>query len=455
VFVPKWRKEASRLRIIISRVTFLQKKTNNFFFYFRPDNPITDQEILSELERDRLLVFTPSRLVGGKRMICYDDRYILKLAAEVDGIVVSNDNYRDLVQESPDFRKVVEERILMYSFVNDRFMPPDDPLGRSGPMLDNFLKLQKKGEPPPLCPYGKKCTYGNKCKFHHPERGNQPHKSVTERLSEYAQKHIQARGGPRESSPGSELKTLSLPLYDNQGSMPRKMPLGRARSAAPAPPSDPSVVTHFNRAQMEDGKTDNPSKSHSIENIASGLKDLHIARHSSAGHPMNYSKQPGQWVMPPRVDPSWQYMEKPDAPELGNMHRKLHRQLTINPSYDPRLFRLQNNPQCSGQLAWGGSHQTVSRIASAPAACPSWPPAAGSSVSASEPHLHMPPQQHIGVHGGTWQWTSHHEARNHLHYHLASIFPEDQVQKAMALFPDETNPQKICAAILSMFHKTS
>ena len=40
VFVPKWRKEASR-----------------------PDNPVTDQEILNELEKDRLLVFTPSRLV--------------------------------------------------------------------------------------------------------------------------------------------------------------------------------------------------------------------------------------------------------------------------------------------------------------------------------------------------------------------------------------------------------
>jgi ribonuclease ZC3H12 len=81
---------------------------------------VLDQEILTELERDRCLVFTPSRLVGGKRMVCYDDRYILKLASEVDGIVVSNDNYRDLAQESPDFRKVVEERILMYSFVNDR-----------------------------------------------------------------------------------------------------------------------------------------------------------------------------------------------------------------------------------------------------------------------------------------------------------------------------------------------
>jgi len=136
--VPKWRKEASR-----------------------PDNPVRDQDILAELERDRLLVFTPSRLVGGKRMVCYDDRYILKLAAQTDGIVVSNDNYRfaanpglvvktneiiyrDLCQENAEFRKVVEERILMYSFVNDHFMPPDDPLGRTGPTLDNFLRGQPR-----------------------------------------------------------------------------------------------------------------------------------------------------------------------------------------------------------------------------------------------------------------------------------------------------------------------
>lgn len=96
------------------------------------------------------------RLVGGKRMVCYDDRYILKLAAEVDGIVVSNDNYRDLAQENPEFRRVVEERILMYSFVNDRFMPPDDPLGRSGPTLENFLRISpKKVDPAPPCPYAK------------------------------------------------------------------------------------------------------------------------------------------------------------------------------------------------------------------------------------------------------------------------------------------------------------
>jgi len=72
-------------------------------------------------------------------------------------------------------------------------MPPDDPLGRSGPTLENFLKmpaLRKGGE---TCPYGKKCTYGNKCKYNHPERGLGPQKSVTERLVENAQKQLLAR----------------------------------------------------------------------------------------------------------------------------------------------------------------------------------------------------------------------------------------------------------------------
>lgn len=71
-------------------------------------------------------------------------------------------------------------------------MPPDDPLGRSGPTLENFLKMPsfRKNE---TCPYGKKCTYGNKCKYSHPERGLGPQKSVTERLVENAQKQLQAR----------------------------------------------------------------------------------------------------------------------------------------------------------------------------------------------------------------------------------------------------------------------
>uniref|UniRef100_H3BXR9 Zinc finger CCCH-type containing 12Ab n=1 Tax=Tetraodon nigroviridis TaxID=99883 RepID=H3BXR9_TETNG len=147
VFVPLWRKEQPR-----------------------PDVPITDQHILRELERRKILVFTPSRRVAGKRVVCNDDWFIVKLAYELDGVIVSNDLYRDLQAKEPQWRRFIEERLLMYSFVNDKFMPPDDPLGRHGPTLDNFLRKVPKTQKKPPCPYGKKCTYGNKCKYHHPER---------------------------------------------------------------------------------------------------------------------------------------------------------------------------------------------------------------------------------------------------------------------------------------------
>lgn len=80
----------------------------------------TDQQILRELERKKILVFTPSRRVAGKRVVCYDDRFIVKLAYDVDGIIVSNDTYRDLQGEKPEWKRFIEERLLMYSFVNDK-----------------------------------------------------------------------------------------------------------------------------------------------------------------------------------------------------------------------------------------------------------------------------------------------------------------------------------------------
>ncbi|KAM5180345.1 endoribonuclease ZC3H12A isoform 1-T2 [Mantella aurantiaca] len=165
VFVPLWRKEQPR-----------------------PDMPITDQHFLSELEKKKILVFTPSRRVNGKRLVCYDDRFIVKLAYKCDGIIVSNDTYRDLQSEKPEWKKFIEERLLMYSFANDIFMPPDDPMGRKGPNLDDFLRKRPLGpeNKKQQCPYGKKCTYGMKCKFYHPERINQTQRSVADELRENA-----------------------------------------------------------------------------------------------------------------------------------------------------------------------------------------------------------------------------------------------------------------------------
>ncbi|XP_037675156.1 probable ribonuclease ZC3H12D [Choloepus didactylus] len=165
VFVPSWRKDPPRA-----------------------DTPIREQRVLEALERQGVLVYTPSRMVSGRRVVCYDDRYIVKVAYEQDGVIVSNDNYRDLQSESPAWKSFIEQRLLMFSFVNDRFMPPDDPLGRRGPTLSTFLSRQP--EPPEQswqrCPYGKKCTYGAKCKFHHPERPRRAPPAVADELRAHA-----------------------------------------------------------------------------------------------------------------------------------------------------------------------------------------------------------------------------------------------------------------------------
>ena len=83
-----------------------------------------EQHVLEELERQAVLVYTPSRKVSGKRVVCYDDRYIVKLAYEQDGVIVSNDNYRDLQSENPEWKWFIEQRLLMFSFVNDRYVGP-------------------------------------------------------------------------------------------------------------------------------------------------------------------------------------------------------------------------------------------------------------------------------------------------------------------------------------------
>lgn len=103
---------------------------------------VTDQHILEELSRGKqYIVFTPSRDIGNRRIACYDDRFVIDYAIETNGVIVSNDNYRDLMGENAAYRNVVENRLLMYTFADNLFMVPKDPLGRHSPTLDEFLRF--------------------------------------------------------------------------------------------------------------------------------------------------------------------------------------------------------------------------------------------------------------------------------------------------------------------------
>ncbi|XP_078500954.1 NEDD4-binding protein 1-like isoform X2 [Lissotriton helveticus] len=113
VFVPQWR--------------------------MKKDPKVKEQHFLTQLNQLSLLSFTPSRTVAGKRIASYDDRFLLQLAERTEGVIVTNDNLRDCAEESPKWKDIIKQRLLQFTFVGDIFMIPDDPLGRHGPSLDEFL----------------------------------------------------------------------------------------------------------------------------------------------------------------------------------------------------------------------------------------------------------------------------------------------------------------------------
>jgi len=100
-----------------------------------------DRGLLNKLIDEGRVTLTPSREVDNQRINSYDDTFILDYAALHGGVVVTRDNYRDLINEKSEWRQVIEKRILMQTFVGDDIIFPHDPLGRTGPSLDDFLKF--------------------------------------------------------------------------------------------------------------------------------------------------------------------------------------------------------------------------------------------------------------------------------------------------------------------------
>ena len=81
-------------------------------------------------------------LPTGWRLGAADERAILKATASSEAVLVTNENFRETAQESEEFRKVIEERTLIFSYINNHFVPPDDPIGRLEQTLR--LKLRRK-----------------------------------------------------------------------------------------------------------------------------------------------------------------------------------------------------------------------------------------------------------------------------------------------------------------------
>lgn len=96
--------------------------------------------------------------------------------------------------------------------------------------------------------------------------------------------------------------------------------------------------------------------------------------------------------------------------------------------------------------------QNVTRIASAPDSSRTWQDNGGPQAQISPGDILTPWSQQSNSNSMGAQPPNATQAnRLHIQYHLSSIFPEDQVLTVMNMYPNETNPQNICAAILSIF----
>ncbi|CAB1323276.1 unnamed protein product [Coregonus sp. 'balchen'] len=80
-------------------------------------------------------------------LIHTDSLFLLHLAEKTGGVIVTNDNLRDFVNTSEAWMKIIQERLLQFTFVEDHFMIPDDPLGKHGPHLDVFLRKDNRWSP--------------------------------------------------------------------------------------------------------------------------------------------------------------------------------------------------------------------------------------------------------------------------------------------------------------------
>ncbi|CAO2591001.1 Protein NYNRIN [Lemmus lemmus] len=99
---------------------------------------VRESHFLTQLHSLKMLSITPSQLENGKKITTYDYRFMIKLAEETDGVIVTNEQIHILMNNSK--KLVVKDRLLPFTFAGNLFMVPDDPLGRDGPTLDEFLK---------------------------------------------------------------------------------------------------------------------------------------------------------------------------------------------------------------------------------------------------------------------------------------------------------------------------
>lgn len=311
-------------------------------------------------------------------------------------------------------------------------------------------------------------------------------------------------------------KSLSLPLQSSsmdesgppsfvgQTAQYRKQPLSRAKSTTLNSNNKPADLVDSSKSPGCMPCSPNSLSAHMAHTRqqppVTSPNYYHRMVYPLGSMPLSQSDVPSFMSTPPVSTSS---ALEHGAPGGGaNLHRKLQRQLSINPTCDPRIYQMQrqlaspdshHHPVAHHMPAsrhfsyqdqnYLSAHSNVTRISSAPPASLHYSvpseythgscsdpqlnlssPSGGASASSSAPPPNYPSSSSMWSMHSPLTSASHNymlmpqnieETRRKLHYHLASIFPEEQVDAAMRCYPNETNPQKICAAILSMFSSKS
>ncbi|KXJ78082.1 hypothetical protein RP20_CCG005701 [Aedes albopictus] len=91
-------------------------------FYLKPGKS-SDWTILDMLYKNGRLITTPCKeFPMAIRGAAYDDRFMLDIATKFACVVVSNDQYRDIMHERPGWLECVRERRRGFQWNNDAFI---------------------------------------------------------------------------------------------------------------------------------------------------------------------------------------------------------------------------------------------------------------------------------------------------------------------------------------------
>lgn len=216
-----------------------------------------------------------------------------------------------------------------------------------------------------ICPYGakKKCTYGNKCKFYHPERGLQPHKSVTERLSDFANYHLQVRNQDVNSKKQQvQGKSLSVPINVNSPNSSQTSPINnmenqyqqRHHQALCRTTSNiPNKQQQQQQHQMVPSNLQPPCRLPIPQALSASTSPTNnILPPHLQHHQQQFSKSQSIDSLPHEMyhhgymwNQSQGQQQQQQQDEEINLHKKLQRQLSLLNPFDPRLYQMQRYQQ--------------------------------------------------------------------------------------------------------------